>query len=188
MVRDGLVQAFLETREALARYLGLRGASADEAEDLLQEIYLKLSSDRSGPVAEPRAYLYRMTSNHFLDHRRTAGRRARREEDWVDVHSGEDRAIDETPSVEASLVAREQLAILQAVIDRLPDRTRLIFQRFRVDDEPQRRIAEDLGISVSAIEKHLTRAYEAIAAAKLKLDGEVRGDRRLSHERGRHGG
>jgi len=64
------------------------------------------------------------------------------------------------------------LAILQRVFDELPERTRTIFRRFRLDGEPQRQIAADLGISVSAIEKHLTRAYEAVAAAKLRLDGD----------------
>ena len=84
----GLVQTFTETRSALSRYLSLRGATADEAEDILQEVHLKLLEEKVGPVAEPRAYLYRMTNNHFLGWRRTAGRRVRREEDWVDAHSG----------------------------------------------------------------------------------------------------
>ncbi|MBH9879324.1 RNA polymerase subunit sigma-70, partial [Clostridioides difficile] len=80
----------------------------DEAEDILQEVHLKLLEERIGPVAEPRAYLYRMTNNHFLGWRRTVGRRVRREEDWVDAHSGGEREIDERPSVEAHLIARSE--------------------------------------------------------------------------------
>jgi RNA polymerase sigma-70 factor (ECF subfamily) len=187
MVNGGLLGTFIETRVALSRYLMLRGATADEAEDILQEIYLKLSTDKIGPVAEPRAYLYRMTNNHFLGSRRTAGRRTRREEAWVEAHSGEEREIDEQPSVESHLIAREQLAILQRVLDGLPERTRTIFRRFRIDGEPQRQIAADIGISVSAVEKHLTRAYEAISDAKLRLDGDRSDPRHLRDERGRHG-
>ncbi|MCI4589463.1 RNA polymerase sigma factor [Sphingobium sp. BYY-5] len=187
MATGGLLGVFIASRPALLRYLMLRGAVAEEAEDILQEIYLKLSVDRIGPVAEPRAYLYRMTNNHFLGHRRAAGRRIRREEDWVDVHSGEEREVDERPSAEAQLIAREQLAILQRVLDGLPERTRTIFRRFRIENEPQRQIAADIGISVSAVEKHLTRAYEAIAAAKLRLDGDRGDPRHLRGERGRHG-
>ncbi|MGK6320752.1 RNA polymerase sigma factor [Sphingomonas sp. DT-204] len=184
---SGLLQTFADSRPALLRYLMLRGASSADAEDILQEVYLKLLADRIGPVAEPRAYLYRMTNNHFLGLRRTADRRTRREEDWVDAFGGNDGEVDERPSVEAELIAREQLAILQRVLDGLPERTRAIFRRFRVDGEPQRQIAADLGISVSAVEKHLTRAYEAISAARLRLDGERRDPRRLKAERGRHG-
>jgi RNA polymerase sigma-70 factor (ECF subfamily) len=172
MSNSGLLGAFIECRPALLRYLRLRGATADEAQDILQEVHLKLWAERIGLVDQPRAYLYKMTNNHFLLHRRTADRRARREGDWLAVHSGEQPEIDERPSAEARLIARQQLAILQQVLDALPERTRIVFRRFRLDGEPQRQIAADMGISVSAIEKHLTRAYEAIAVAKLRMDGD----------------
>jgi RNA polymerase sigma-70 factor (ECF subfamily) len=174
MSRSPLVSTLEESRAALRRYLMLRGASADEAEDILQEVHLKLWAEKIGPVDQPRAYLYKMATNYFLLHRRAADRRVRREEAWVDVHGGENREIDERPSDEAQLIAREQLAILQRVLDRLPERTRVILRRFRLDGEPQRQIAADFGISVSAVEKHLARAYEAIAAAKPRVDEEFR--------------
>jgi RNA polymerase sigma-70 factor (ECF subfamily) len=172
MSTSGLLAAFVECRSALLRYLTLRGATAEEAEDILQEVHLKLWAEKIGSVDQPRAYLYKMTNNHFLLHRRTADRRTRREGDWMHVRGGEQAEIAEQPTAEAGLIAREQLAILQRVFDELPERTRTIFRRFRLDGEPQRQIAADLGISVSAIEKHLTRAYEAVAAAKLRLDGD----------------
>jgi RNA polymerase sigma factor (sigma-70 family) len=170
MSNSGLLAAFIECRPALVRYLTLRGATAEEAEDVLQEVHLKLWAEEIGPVDQSRAYLYKMTNNHFLLRRRTAERRARRDGDWVVVHGGEQPEVDE--SAEAGLIVREQLAVLQRALDALPERTRTIFRRFRLDGEPQRQIASDLGISVSAIEKHLTRAYEAIAAAKLRLDAD----------------
>lgn len=174
-------------RPALLRFLAARGAVSDEAEDILQEVYLTLSSAKIGPIMEPRAYLYRTANSHFLDHRRAAGRRVQREGDWVDAHTGEDRELDERPSAETQLIANQQVAILQLVLDGLPERTRTIFRRFRVEGEPQRQIAEDIGISVSAVEKHLARAYESIAAARFHLDGDHSMPRRLRHERGHHG-
>jgi RNA polymerase sigma factor (sigma-70 family) len=172
MSNSGLLEAFIACRAALLRYLTLRGATTAEAEDVLQEVHLKLWAEKIGPVDQPRAYLYKMTNNHFLLHRRTANRRAHREGAWMVVRGGEQPEVDDHPSAEAGLIAREQLAILQRVLDALPERTRTIFRRFRIDDEPQRQIAADVGISVSAIEKHLTRAYEVIAAAKLRMDGD----------------
>ncbi|UAK25576.1 RNA polymerase sigma factor [Sphingomonas nostoxanthinifaciens] len=181
---SGLLGAFLDLRSALLRYLMTRGASPDEAEDILQDVSLKLSSDVTGPIEQPRAYLYRMTNNHFLLHRRTACRRTRREEDWVDARSGDPPEIDDAPSAEARLMASQQLAILQRVLDGLPERTRHIFRRFRVEGEPQRQIAADIGISVSAVEKHLARAYEAILATRVQLDGDMTAPRHLKDEGG----
>ena len=66
------------------------------------------------------------------------------------------------------------------MLDALPERTRTIFRRFRIDGEPQRLIADELGISVSAVEKHLARAYQAIADVKLRLDEDRSTGRRLT--------
>lgn len=172
MPDSGLLEAFLDLRPALHRYLLLRGARADEAEDVLQDVGGKLSAEGIDAVQQPRAYLYRVVSNHFLHHRRAADRRQHREAAWVDTHTGEPREIDQQPSAEAHLIAREQLSILQRVLDELPERTRAIFRRFRIDQQSQRQIAQEHGISVSAVEKHLARAYEAVAGMKRRLDGE----------------
>jgi len=187
MTNSGLYEAFLGMRPALHRYLLRRGAREDEAEDVLQDVSLTLSSGKTGPVGEVGGYLYRMTTNHFLLHRRSAGRRARREEDWVDAHAGDPPDLDEQPSAETSLIAREQLAVLQSIIDRLPERTRTIFRRFRLDGETRPIIAADLGISVSAVEKHLARAYEAITTVRLRLDEDKPLPRHLSSKGDRHG-
>lgn len=187
MANSGLLEALMALGPALLRYLSLQGATADEAEDILQDVRLKVSTEKVAPVSQPRAYLYRMTHNHFLLHRRAAIRRERREQDWSDINGGDPPEIDEEPSVEARLVAREQLAILQGVLDRLPERTRLIFRRFRIEGMPQRQIAAELGISVSAVEKHLAHAYEAVAAMKTRFDEGSGTARSLKGERDRHG-
>lgn len=187
MPESGLVGVFVTMRPALLRFLQSRGCSAADAEDIAQDMHMKLAGEPLGPVAEPRAYLYRMATNKLLLLRRTAGRRMRREEDWDDVHGGGDGERDERSSIEAQLIAREQLAILQRVLDGLPERTRTIFRRFRIDGEAQRGIAQDLGISVSAVEKHLARAYAEIASAQLRLDGEKALPRYLSAEGTDHG-
>ncbi|SFG04390.1 RNA polymerase sigma-70 factor, ECF subfamily [Novosphingobium sp. CF614] len=187
MTDGGLYEAFLGMRPALHRYLQRRGARDDEAEDILQEVLLTLSSGKTGPVSEPGGYLYRMATNHFLIHRRGAVRRARREEDWVGAHTGDPPDLDEAPSAETSLIARQQLAILQSVIDRLPERTRTIFRRFRIEGETRPSIASDLEISISAVEKHLARAYEAITAVRLRLDEDKPLPRHLTIGKDGHG-
>src|SRR3546814_9794177 len=96
-----------------------RGATPDEADEILQELHLKLLTENMGPVAQPRAYLYRMASNHFAASRRSAGRRVRREEEWTELRGGGDGAVDEAPSAETVPIAPQQLAILQRVLDEI---------------------------------------------------------------------
>lgn len=182
---SGLGSIFFEMRPALCRFLISRGASPDEAQDILQDVQVKLLGETTGPVAQARAYLYKMTNNHFLVHRRTMGRRARREEDWVDIHSSGSE-MDDQPSIETELVAKQQVAILQRILDTMPERTRLIFRRFRIEGEQQSVIAADLGISVSAVEKHLARAYREISAARLRFDEEAPDRRSLKGGKDRY--
>lgn len=179
---DGLTRVLTDMRPALLRYLCARGATMVEAEDVLQDVYLTLAEVRSGPVDEPRAYLYRTATNRWLDHRRAATRRDRRDRSWVEVNSGALIEQDDRPSAEVQSIGRERLAIVERHLDLLPVRTAAIFRRFRIDGEAQRTIAADLGISVSAVEKHLQQAYRAVVAAKLDLDAEPVAARRLMFE------
>lgn len=184
MAADGLMQAFLSSRPALQRYLVMRGASPPLAEDVLQEVSVKLAAGGTGPVSEPRAYLYRMVTNQLQLHRRSEGRRTRRESDWVGLHQDGFTDVDERPSTEHSLIVREQVLILEQVLARLPERTRVIFLKFRVEREPQKHIAAQLGITVSAVEKHLTRAYQEISAIRKSLDADGALPRHLNWDRG----
>jgi RNA polymerase sigma-70 factor (ECF subfamily) len=164
-----LKAAFLANRAALFRYLCARKVPADEAEDILQDLFVKLDGLKPGPVTHPRAYLHRMAENLLYDRRRTAGWRASREEAWVASQFGGAREADGRPSAERELIAREELRLISKALAALPDRTLQIFRLYRLDDLRQREIAAELGISVSSVEKHLRRAYQVVVEAKEGL-------------------
>lgn len=178
-----LKSLFMVSRPALLRFLRMRGASAEEAEDLVQDLYLKLDSEAIGLVAEPRAYLYRMADNLLLDRRRATLRRARREEQWAG--SGTflgNSPVDGSAAADDVLISQEQLHFVSEALATLPERTVEIFRRFRIEGERQRQIAADLGISVSAVEKHLQRAYEVVLSLKARTDAGNDLRRRLKGE------
>lgn len=165
----GLEQVFLEVRPALTRYLLARGLPLADAEDVLQDVFLKLGTHRA-PIGEPKAYLYRVVHNQLLDRRRSAHRRVRRDDEWSTGGTGMAPEADPQPSAEDRLIAREQLTAMTAAIAAMPVRTADIFRRFRLDGLTQRAIAEALGISKSAVEKQLYRAFAALAAARAAFD------------------
>ncbi|MFZ1992051.1 MAG: sigma factor, partial [Alphaproteobacteria bacterium] len=70
-----LVAAYLAMREDLKRYFTLRLGSAVAADDLVQEIYLKVIAVRPDrEIENAPAFLYRLGSNLMLDQLRTARR------------------------------------------------------------------------------------------------------------------
>jgi RNA polymerase sigma factor (sigma-70 family) len=165
----GLKAIFLSERPMLLRLLTSRLRDADLVEDVLQELWLKLDNAASGPIADPAAYLYRMANNLAFDKRRSDLRRSAREGVWLSVQAGEGDA----PNAERAMLARERLQRLQAAIAALPERTSHIFRRYRIEGVPRRDIAMEEGISVSAVEKHLRRAYEVVGNLREEDGVEV---------------
>lgn len=171
MAGGGLEAVFMQNRAALLRFLRARGAG-DAAEDLLQELWLRASAGASGPIADPLAYLYRAANNLMLDRRRGEIRRERRHQDWIDTTGGPVLGVADEPTSEQILIARERLAATEEALKALGERTELVFRRYRVEGAGQRQIADELGISLSAVEKHLQKAYRALVELRRRFDAE----------------
>jgi len=181
MTEDGLEAVFMTHRPMLSRFFAARGAGAD-VEDLLQELWLKVRSAQTGPIADPPSYLFRMADNLLLDRRRADLRRSRRDDQWTGMTRGSVVDVSDTPSAEQMLIARERLRIVDGTIDALGERTASIFRSYRLEGINQRDIASTIGISLSAVEKHLQKAYRAIAEVRDRLDAESSDPRRLGVE------
>ena len=165
----GLAAVFMEHRPALLRFLHARGAS-NAAEDLLQELWLKATAGPTEPIADPLAYLYRAANNLLLDQRRSELRRSRREESWTYSAGGSAGEASDLDSGERTVIAREQLRMIENALLGLGQPTETIFRRFRVDGISQSHIAAEIGISLSAVEKHLQKAYRLILQIRRQSD------------------
>lgn len=166
MTEGALAETFMIHRPALLRYLRARGAGGD-ADDLLQDMWIKLGSCNDyTTIRDQLAYLYRMAHNLMLDRRRSAMRRQGREQVYHGEVHGSDGMTDDAPGAERTLIARDRLRHIDLALSALGTRADFIFRRHRVEGIPQRQIAEELGITLSAVEKHLQRAYRAVSAAQ----------------------
>ena len=179
MAAGGLEAIFLHNRAALLRFLAARGAGAD-AEDLVQELWVKLTAAPGGPVREPLAYLYRMADNLMIDRARARQRQQRRDEAWHET------AMIDSPGAERGLVDREALARVERGLAALPPRTLAIFRRYRLDGIRQQEIAAEMELSLSAVEKHLQRAYRTLLELKRAEIAEDGDRQRLQGEGARH--
>jgi RNA polymerase sigma factor (sigma-70 family) len=180
----GLASVFMANRDALHRFLRARLRGSGDPEDVLQDLWVKLESLETGPVAEPLAYIYRMTENLVLDRRRSAMRRTHRETEWTkgQIDGSLGMAIDTQPNAERHLLARDHLRLVDGVLDGLPERTAFAFRSVRIEGVPQKEIAASMGISLSAVEKHLQKAYRAVLEIQLRLDAEDAAPERLGME------
>ena len=130
-----------------------RGRTTHDAEDLVQEAWVRLARyEREVVVAEPEAFLMRAALNLSIDSYRA--RKTRGEEVLLD----EVILIDSNPTAEAIVLARERVARLSQCLGRLNAKTRDIFLAHRIDEMTYREIAQRHQLSVSAVEKHVAKA------------------------------
>ncbi len=154
----------LANRAKLIGFLIARGAG-DGAEDVFQELWVQIAGTHAGPVANPLPYLFRAANNLMLDRYRSARAAKLREKAWGEQDSGTVH-----PSVERSLISREDLERADAAINELGDRAATAFRKFRIDGMSQRDIAALLGVSLSTVEADLRKVYAALAALKGQID------------------
>lgn len=173
-VEGGLRQLCLALRPELRRFLLSRRVGEADADDLLQDLFVRVETVVTGPVRAPRAYLYQMLNNMAHTRRRTEARQQARDAEWLDAPTGAAGAemdlADLTPDPEITLLARDHLARVEASLASLPERTAHVFRQYRIEGVSQKTIARDLGISLSAVEKHLQRAYNAVLEIRSRLD------------------
>ena len=105
MQHQGLQQIFEESRDQLLRYLRAHGAGGF-AEDLLQELWLKVASAPSGPIANPRNYLFRAATNLMIDRRRSEAQAQRREVEWSELADRLPSAAANDPGAERMIDGR----------------------------------------------------------------------------------
>jgi RNA polymerase sigma factor (sigma-70 family) len=168
---QGLQAVLFENRDSLLRFLRARGAG-EQAEDLVHEMWMCASTQSVGPIANPRSYLFRVAHNLMIDVHRADSQRHRREQLWSDASGSSVKDISDAPSPERSMIAQAMLERVEHAIDDLGEPTTTIFRRFRIEGIAQKVIAHDLSVSLATVEKHLQKAYRAMAALKREFDTE----------------
>jgi RNA polymerase sigma-70 factor (ECF subfamily) len=180
-VADGGLKAiFLAQRPTLLRLLVARLGNREDAEDVLQDMWLRIDRLADQPVAQPAAFLYRIAANLATDRRIATGRRGARDAVWVDSLP----RADELPDAERTLMAQRQWQEVEGAIADMPERMAIALRMFRLEEQSQRAIAEHLGISISGVEKLLQRAYRKIHDRLDRFAEDSAAARRQHGERG----
>lgn len=133
--------------QLIRRIVGDRGT----AEDLAQDTFLRLW-DRQLNDGD-RSLLFRTAQNLALDHLRARQVRNRYAQQQVDEESS-------GAELEVQVSASQELDDLLLRLRKLPRRTQQVFLLSRVDGLPYATIANQLGVSVSTVEKDMIRALQ----------------------------
>lgn len=171
---QGLAAAYDSHRTAILRFLRARTRDAAEAEDVLQELWIRLREVRSGPIANARAYVFQMANNLVLDRERERRRRQLRDRSWTEqTHTvlraadGDAQAVDAARTPEELLSDTQERSRLLDAIQNLPEAARRALCLHKLEELTHAQVAARLGISRSGVEKHITLAMQHLRRALL---------------------
>ena len=165
-----MMQHYLNERRSLLRLFASRTGSRETAEDLVQDIAVRLIALTTAElrrIEQPIAYLYQIGRNLWLDRLRGESRAAKRDKAWQDTRT--DRlygdSVCATPDPETELAVRQQAERLEARLAALPPRRREAFRLHRMEGLSHSQVAARTGQSRSAVEKHVSNATAAMRLA-----------------------
>lgn len=162
---SALVRTFFEKRENLLLFLAARTRDMATAEDLVQDLYLKISTlDAGADVRAPSALLYKMAANLLVDHVRSAQRGARRDADWRRESVGGDGGeVAGGAAADEVVIAKERVRQLAAAVADLPPQMQRAFRLHKLEGRSQAETAQVMGVSVKMIEQHIQAAIRHLA-------------------------
>ncbi|XAH23696.1 sigma-70 family RNA polymerase sigma factor [Xylophilus sp. GW821-FHT01B05] len=144
-------------RSWLRRKLG----NACDAADLAHDTFVRVMASRRLPMhlgEEPRALLTHIAKGLVVDHWR------RQEVERAYLEALAQLPEPEMPSPEARLLILEALQRIDAMLDRLPGRTRQIFVLSQIDGLTYQQVADQLGTSLITVKRHMRTAFAACLA------------------------
>ena len=164
-----LYEAYLRLAPALGAFLRRRTGCEQAAQDLLQDVWLRVAragEEQAADIANPDAFLQRIAGNLALDWLRRNNFRS----SFHDPDANTDSVESQAPDAERIYAARRAADYLRIVIDELPTGRRKAFLLCRGEGLTARQAGQRLGIAEKTV-KHQLAAAQAHIRERLVQAG-----------------
>lgn len=150
--QENFLEIFNKNSQTLRNYIYYKCGNTQQAEDIVQESYIKLWNNCSKIVFEKaKSFLYTVANNHFLNeiaHKKV-----------VLEHQKRNITPDKTNMTPEFILEEKEFYIkLKKAIADLPEKQREVFLLSRIDKKKYVEISKIVGISVKTVEKRMSKA------------------------------
>ena len=165
-----MTRAFVMCESTLKRFLGRFFYRPEDVDDFVQETFLRAyNASKSTDIRKPEAYLFRIAKYLAL---KELDLKSHKLTDFLEEVTDQE-SLPGANSVEEELMAEQQIMRYCNAIATLPPQCRKIFLMRKVQARSYREIADILGISLSAVEKHVAKGikrFDDYMAEQCPLD------------------
>jgi RNA polymerase sigma-70 factor (ECF subfamily) len=147
-------QQLVELQQKLKRFIRRFLKQPEDVEDIAQESFIRvLEAGSQGKIDYPKAYLYRTARNlAFNKLTSSAHQLVDAIEDLPDAD-----VLASTTTLEDEIGAQRRFELFCRAVAQLPEQCRTVLILRKVYGLSQREVADQLGIAVSTVEKHLAK-------------------------------
>jgi len=155
MEQKEFLETILPCKDKLYRLAKRLLVSKDEAEDAVQEVFLKLwkGRDKIGNYRSPEAFAVTMTKNYCLDRLKS-----RQASNLKIVHSN----YKNSENIERQIEGIEGVELVTKIMQTLPEKQKIIMQLRDIEQFEFAEISQMLEINETAIRVALSRARKAV--------------------------
>lgn len=176
---EWFARLFVESRQALRRYVRRLVHSEETADEIVQEAFLR-TYEKGDEVQTPRAFLFSTARNLATDQRRHERAVATDSVgDFDDLGGLSPATAHGTGAIEDRIIADEASRILKEAIDRLPPQSQAAFTLKVFHGCSYKEIGDKLGLSPRTVEKHVAVGLQR-THAYLRARYSERRDREAS--------
>lgn len=152
------VKIYNQYRNKVYNYAYQLSKSADTAEEIVQEVFIRLWQKREQINTDFSfsGYIRKITLNHVLNHlKKIAREKALQEEVFHHISGNTSRAEDQ-------LLEKELRKVYEEAIAQLPARKKLIYKMVRSEELSHEEIAIKLNISKNTVKNHMVEASKSV--------------------------
>ena len=150
--RTQITKAFLEQQGPLKAFISRFIRRPQDIDDIAQETFIRaFRAEKTAEIQYPKAYIYRVARNLAFE---TLKKKSNQLTSYIE-DSCDQNLLQSDENIEDNMVVIERLERVKAAIVEMPPQCQRVFIMHKVYGFKYKEIAQQLGISVSTVEKHI---------------------------------
>lgn len=167
-----ILTQFSLSKISLRNFISRYAISSHDIDDVTQETFLrayKAEQEKDGEIEYPKAFLFRIAKNLMLSE---FSRKDKKVTDYIEDYDSAEEILN-SDHLEANLMAQQKLGIYCEAVASLPKQCRKVVIMKKVYGMQNKEIARRLELSLSTVEKHLSKGIRQLNSTISERYGDI---------------